>query len=138
MADMSLRNFDDPRVGRALVKRVMTEIARLGEADDRILNSRLRMRRRRSLAVELSLVVSADSSWEAFDYGASVLRASIHAAGGTSVGWERIVPAVLQLSGGGEPAGPTWESASRAATRRAVHRPLPAFAAAAEGCIDLR
>ena len=84
--DLSLGLFDRRRTGVELVRSVRSEIRALQRTDPRIGAARLRLdRRRRAATVELR--VAAPSAAAAFDIGAATVRASIHAAGGSTQGW---------------------------------------------------
>ena len=157
VADVSLRLFDDPAVGRRLVRQVIEELTGLGRADGRITRIKATSHRGRPLSVDLGFVVSADSAIEAFDLGSAVLRTAIHAAGGATVGWERLVPQVTQIVSAADqrrqrkskrdrrPASVTargdssWSAAAANEARRAAAlAPLPPFEAAPQQLIDLR
>ena len=64
---------------------------------------------------------------------------AIHAAGGATVGWERLVPQVTQIVGTPTRRGSSWSAAAANELRRAASiAPLPPFEEAPQQLIDLR
>lgn len=144
-AVLSIANFDDRRVAMRLVRRVVAEARTLRSLDQRIRRVVFRTRRR-AATVELSVVLRATSPSEAFDLGRAVLRAAVHAAGGDTVGWERLRPEIRPARAGRRAAAPDarsfeaapltgWPGRAASAQRRAAEGPsLPPFA----GAVDRR
>ena len=141
--------FDDPRQARRCLAEVMAEVHHLRNTDHRIRRARIRrIRGSKSRAVELT--IAAPSGWQAFEIGSAVVRAAIHAVGGTTAGWEGLRPE-LSLGAAATPLrrpGPhaSWAELSAAALasmptlppmRPAVAGPLPRRLVDA-GVIDLR
>ena len=114
--DLSLGLFDCRRTAVDLVRSVRSEIRALQRTDPRIGAARLRLdRRRRAATVELR--VAAPSAAAAFDIGTATVRASIHAAGGSTQGWSLPEP---QRVAGPEVELPGFEAAKFATARPPV------------------
>ncbi|MCB1270610.1 MAG: hypothetical protein KDB31_04255, partial [Microthrixaceae bacterium] len=84
--DLGLDRFDDLADGVAMARSVHREVRRLRGAHSAIRSTRIRRRAR--TVVEISVTLTAESTTEAFDLGASAIRSAIHAAGGNTAGWE--------------------------------------------------
>lgn len=125
--------FDNSRLAKARLKAVMGEVKKIRRADHRVRAARLRpvSSSERGKYV-LELTIAAPSGAEAFEIGSGVVRASIHAAGGSTAEWEKHV--VPQLAGGamrrlGQPTPPSsWAEVTAAAHRHLAALPvLPPF-----------
>lgn len=141
---LSLVHFDDRRAALATVRRVVREVRSLRRLDPDV--ARVRSRRCGRSAVELTVRVTAPTSWAAFDRGRAVVRASIHAVGGGTSGWERLTPEVRPPGRRGAPRAPSvpspspapgpssgWAAISAHAKRRVAGDPsLPPFAGAGD------
>ena len=149
--DLGLDRFDDLADGVAMARSVHREVRRLRGAHSAIRSTRIRRRAR--TVVEISVTLTAESTTEAFDLGASAIRSAIHAAGGNTAGWEGLRPRVAGTptrrrrrrrgSTLREPVVfefPSWAEISRDAQRRSAAAPVlpPLQGLSAPAVVDLR
>ena len=85
--DLSFSNFDSSKAGLALIRDVRSEVVRLAKVDERLVGVTSNVNRR-DRSVEIVIHVRASSEAEAADVGIASLRASIHAAGGSTAHWD--------------------------------------------------
>jgi hypothetical protein len=89
--ELDRSNFDSRAQARGLVRRVGAELRRLERLDDRLSGTGLRRIRGGSGMVEATVVVAASSEHAAVQLGVAVLRTGIHAAGGSTAGWNQVL-----------------------------------------------
>lgn len=148
VCDLGLENFDRPRAGYRAAKGAFAEVERLARLDHRVRSARMRRRGRRTVSV--SLTVRAGAPWEAFDVCSAILRAAIHANGGSTAGWDLLCPQMQPDARRGRAKAPrevpaqapsSWSGLSAAADRTArTSPPLPPLVASIpdELVVDLR
>lgn len=126
--ELDLQHYDRPRVGYRHARRAHAELRRLGRFDDGVRATRLR--RKAPLTAELSVVIDASTTTEAFARCNAMLRSAVHASGGRTAGWERLDlevdiderPGCLRSA----PSAHNWAIATDIARRRgAVPSTLP-------------
>jgi hypothetical protein len=85
--ELDTSSFQSRREVRALLRDVTIELRRLEQVDGRLSQPRLRRSRRERCVVSVSLTVESHSHHDAADRGIVALRTCIHAAGGSTAGW---------------------------------------------------
>lgn len=121
---LGVEHFDRRRDASAQLRSVMAEVRRIRRADHRVVATTLRRERRRRSGYRLAMTVSAPSAAEAFDIAAGVVRAAIHAAGGSTAQWV-VQPRLDHRSGCWEvPRRPvSWAEADARAERQLAALP---------------
>lgn len=139
-ARLGFETFDRRSDGRARARAVLAEARRIRRADHRVRSVRLRRVRGDRMGVMVDVVVRAPSGWAAYRCGSSVVRAALHAVGGTTAGWGGIEPVMIGDPGAWSVDGHgSWADASAAALRRLAAGPaLPPIGLAEPAIVDLR
>lgn len=116
---LGVERFDDRRRARTQLAAVVAEVKRMRSTDSRVRSVALR-RERGSGSYRLDLGVVAPSAWQAFEIGGAVVRAAIHAAGGSTADWASIQPRLHTAAGGRwelPPRPASWAEADAQAAR---------------------
>ena len=92
VCELDLSRFDDARVAVRAARRAHGELRRLARQDRRVRSTRFRREGRRR--AEISVVVAAVGTTDALRHCSAMLRSAVHAAGGHTPDWDRLVTRV--------------------------------------------